>query len=609
VAGRIRQEDIEAVRERTDLPKVVGQYLSLRKGGNDRLVGLCPFHAEKTASFGVSPSKGLYYCHGCGEGGDAVKFLQRLENLSFVEAVERLAREAGIALRYEAESPGERQAASRRQSLHRANAEAGQLYQRMLVEGREGEEARAYLASRGIGPEAIEEFGIGYAPGYADFLLRRLAPRFSPDVLVEAGLALKDAAGSVRDRFRGRITFPIHDLSAQAVGFGARLLGQAEGQPKYLNSPDTPVYHKGRTLYNLHRARGAVARGGEAVVVEGYTDVIALARGGIGTAVATCGTALGEEHFQLLSRFAQRVVLAFDSDEAGARAAERAYTFHEKFPLQVRVLVLPQGLDPADYVRERGGEAFATEVSERSVALVEYMLERTVRGRELASVEGHAGAVRAALPIVAGLADAVRRQEYAHLLADLVGVSVSSVLLELERAGPPDGSPGGSPRAPASAAAPGDAQRGNGKASPQQRTEWEMLKLLVQSSDVYERFADRVCDEHFERAQHRRLLALLREAGGEVRGLVGSVDDEQLGGRLAALATEPVEGDVTIEHAGGVWLSLDDYRLKRMIDAMRKRLERLNPVTDPEEYGRLFAELVKLEGERRRLREQGPDAA
>jgi DNA primase len=588
--ARIRQEDIETVRERTDIVKVVSQYLTLRKAGHDSLIGLCPFHTEKTPSLSVSPSKQVYYCFGCHAGGDAVRFLRDLESLTFAEAIERLAKDAGVTLRYEVESQGERRAASRRQSLHRAVEEAAGLYHRMLLEGREGADARAYLAGRSIDRDQATEFQIGYAPMYSDFLLRRLAQRFSPEILVEAGLATKDASGGVRDQFRGRITFPIHDLSGQAVGFGARLLS-GEG-PKYLNSRETPVYHKGKVLYNLHRARGSATRSGEAYVVEGYTDVIALSHAGVPTAVATCGTALGEEHLQLLSRFAQRVVLAFDSDEAGARAAERAYAFHERFPLQVLVLVLPEGLDPADFVRTRGGEAFRDAAS-RAVPLVEYMIDRTITGRDLSTVEGRADAVRAGLPIVAGLTDRVRRQEYAHLLADRAGVSSSSVLLELERThGNGDGQAQGM-REPARRV----------RAAPQQKAEWEMLKLLAQSREVYEQVARQLREEHFDRAQHRRMFAAMIGAGGDVRRLVAESDDEKLSGPLAALATEPVEGELTPGHAERVRLSLEEYLLKRRIDAVRKRLERLNPLKDPD-YEPLYEELVGLEGSRRRVRAQ-----
>jgi DNA primase len=496
-----------------------------------------------------------------------------------------------VTLRYEVESPGERKAASRRQALHRAVAEAATLYHRMLLDGREGADARSYLAGRSIDRDQAAEFQIGYAPMYADFLLRRLAQRFSTEILVDAGLASKDVSGGVRDRFRARITFPIHDLSGQTVGFGARLLS-GEG-PKYLNSPETPIYHKGKVLYNLHRARGAATRSGEAFVVEGYTDVIALARAGETAAVATCGTALGEDHLQLLSRFAQRVVLAFDSDEAGARAAERAYAFHERFPLQVLVLVLPEGLDPADFVRTRGEEAFR-EAATQAVPLVEYMIQRTITGRDLTTVEGRAEAVRAGLPIVAGLSDRVRRQEYAHLLADRAGVSSSAVLLELERThGNGDGH------------LPEQIKRA--RTAPQQKAEWEMLKLLAQSGPVFQQVAAELREEHFDRALHRRLFAALVQSGGDVGRLVAESDDERLAGPLAALATEPVEGELTPEHADRVRLSLEEYLLKRRIDSVRKRLERLNPLKDPD-YEPLYEELVGLEGSRRRVRAQAePD--
>ncbi|MDP9343712.1 MAG: DNA primase [Actinomycetota bacterium] len=605
MAGRIRQDDIEAVRDRTDIVKVVSQYLTLRKAGHDSLVGLCPFHTEKTPSFSVSPTKQVYYCFGCQAGGDAVRFLRDVENLTFAEVIERLARDAGITLRYEAESPGERRAQSRRQSLHRANAEASELYHRTLLDGPEASEARAYLAGRGFDQEAVVQFQIGYAPGYPDFLLRRLSPRFGSDTLVEAGLALKDGSGAVRDRFRGRITFPVHDLSGQAVGIGARLVASVEGQPKYLNSPETPVYRKGKVLYNLNRAKAAVTRSGQAVVVEGYTDVIALARAGVETAVATCGTALGEEHFHLLSRFAQRVVLAFDSDEAGARAAMRAYQFHETYPLETRVLVLPEGLDPADFVRTKGGEAFL-ELAGDAIPLVEYMLDRSLSGHDLRSVEGRARGVRAGLPFVAGLTDPVRREEYAHLLADRAGVSSSAVMLELKQsdggradAGPMAG-PGAAtrtdPDAPAAA-----------RVSPQDRVERQMLRMLAQSEEVFEAVAGEVSDEHFERAQHRRLFELLVKGRGDVRSLVAELDDERLSAALAALATGPVEGELTASHARRLALGLQENLLKRRIAEIRTRLQRLNPLTSPE-YEALFEELIAREEERRKVHDQAEGA-
>jgi DNA primase len=593
VAGRIRQDDIEAVRERTDLVKVVSQYLTLKRSGHDSLTGLCPFHGEKTPSFSVSPSKGVYYCFGCGAGGDAIRFLREVEHLEFAEAVERLAKEAGVSLRYEGDSAADRRATSRRQSLARANEQAFDLYHRMLLEGREGEDARRYLAERGIDVETIRSFGIGYAPRYPDFLLRRLARGSSPELLVEAGLALKDDRGQVRDRFRGRVTFPVHDLSGRAVGIGARVLpGEREDGPKYLNSPETPIYRKAEVLYNLDRAKQVVARTGEIVIVEGYTDVIALVRGGVETAVATCGTALGEGHFKLASRFAQRMVLAFDSDEAGARAAERAYRYLERFPLQPVVLILPEGLDPADFVRRHGGEAFV-ELADRAEPLVSYMLRRTVARHDLSTVEGQSAAVAEALPILEGLQDPVRQREYGHALAELARVSDTSVMLALDRR---------------QAGRPVEVQQAIKRASVHERVEREMLRLLARSPEIYADVAPRLSDEHFQSAQHRKLFEALRKGDGDVRSIVAAADgtDDHVGAVMPALALEPLDGEPTLAYALDVWSRLQEFALKRQSASLRRRLQKMNPTSDPG-YDALFEELIAADGELRRLRERHGD--
>jgi DNA primase len=592
VAGRIRQEDLEAVRERTDLVKLVSGYLTLKKAGHDSFVGLCPFHTEKTASFSVSPSKGLYYCFGCGAGGDAIRFLRDVEHLEFGEAVERLAKEAGVTLRYEGDSPAERRAASRRQALHRANEEAFELYHRTLLEGREAERAREYLRTRGIDRDTEEAFGIGYAPERPDFLLRKLSPALSPEILLEAGLVVRDSGGGLRDRFRGRITFPVHDLSGRAVGIGARILpGEREEGPKYLNSPETPIYKKGEVLYNLHRAKSDVSRAGEIVVVEGYTDVIALARAGVATAVATCGTALGEGHFRLASRFAGRMVLAFDSDEAGARAAERAYEFLEQFPVRPVVLILPEGLDPADFIEHHGAEAFR-ELAERAAQLVEYMLVRSVGRRDLSTIEGQTAAVTAALPILEGLADPIRRQEYAHLLAELAGVSEASVLLALERK---------------LSGRPVEVAQAIKRASAQERVEREMLRLLARDEEIWAGVAPRLSEEHFQSAQNRKLFGLLSSAGGDVRAVVDSSEDEKAVRAVSAIALEPVDGDATREYAEDVWARLQEFVLMRRGTALRQRLQKLNPTTQTDEYDRLFQDLISADGELRKLKERRGD--
>jgi DNA primase len=588
--ARIRQDDVDAVRERTNLVEVVQQYVGLKKAGR-AFSGLCPFHTEKTPSFTVDPAKQVYYCFGCGQGGNVFRFLMDVEHLTFPEAVERLARGAGVTLRYEGVSPGERRARSRRESLFGANQQAAELYHRFLLDAPEAEPARTYLQSRGFTKEAVQEFGVGYAPGYSDFLLRRLARQLSPELLVEAGLALKDASGTVRDRFRSRITFPVHDLAGRAVGFGARLL-EGDG-PKYLNSPETPVYRKGEMLYNLHRAKGAVTSSGRAHVVEGYTDVIALDRGGIETAVATCGTALSEGHMRLLSRFAERVVLAFDSDEAGARAAERAYGFFEQFPVEVMVLVLPAGLDPADFVRERGPEPFE-ELAAGAVPLVEYMVRRLLRDKDLGDPEAQTRAVNEALPIVAGLEDEVRRSEYAGMLADLTGVSVNSVALSLDRMG--RGSRAAEPvRIP-------DRQDDSQVRVPAREVEREALKLLLQHADTCGEELAALEEGLFSTERHRKVLSFVRANPVQPAELVERAQEEGLARLLAELSVEPVRGEPTAAYAERVVSRLEELSLKRRIDTLKKRLERLNPVTDPQTYDSLFEEYIALEGERRKVR-------
>ena len=588
--ARIRQDDVEQVRERANIVDVVQQYVGLRKAGRS-FSGLCPFHTEKTASFTVDPAKQVFYCFGCGKGGNVFHFLMEVEHLTFPEAVERLARGAGVTLRYEGLSPGDKRARSRRESLFRANQQAAELYHRYLLEDREAEAARKYLGSRGFSKEAVQEFGVGYAPGFSDFLLRRLSRELSPELLVEAGLAMKDPSGHVRDRFRSRITFPVRDLAGRAVGFGARLL-EGDG-PKYLNSPETPVYRKGEMLYNLDRAKADITSSGRAHVVEGYTDVMALHRGGIETAVATCGTALSEGHMRLLSRFAVRAVLAFDSDEAGARAAERAYGFFEQFAVEVLVLVLPEGLDPADLVKQRGAEAFE-EIAAQAAPLVEYMIRRTLRGKDLQDPEAQTRAVNEALPIVAGLEDPVRRGEYAGLLADLAGVSDNSVALSLDRMG--------RGARPAEAVRIPDRGDDSQVRVPAREVEREALKLLLQHADTCTEELAALEEELFSTERHRKVLSFVRGNPVPPAELVERAQEEGLARLLAELSVEPVRGEPTAAYAERVVSRLEELSLKRRIDTLKKRLERLNPVTDPQTYDSLFEEYIALEGERRKVR-------
>jgi DNA primase len=595
MAGRIRQDDIEAVKERTSLVKLVGQYLTLKKTGHDSMSGLCPFHQEKTPSFSVSPAKQVFYCFGCGKGGDAITFLRELEHLTYVEAVERLASQAGVSLRYEGDSPSERRQAQRRAALIAANERAQDAFVEQLATAPEAEEARTYLAGRGISPESVAAFGIGYAPRARDFLLKRLSQDrdLSSEVIAEAGLASRGDDGTVRDRFRGRITFPIHDLQGRGIAFGARVLPtdpRAGESAKYLNSAETPIYRKNEILYNMHRARSAVAKSGEVFVVEGYTDVIAFAQAGLDNTVATCGTALGEAHFRQMSRFVQRAVLSFDSDEAGARAAERAYAFQEQYPVQAVVMIMPQGLDPADFVAKEGAEAVRA-AAKQARPLVEYMIRRTVGRNDLSTVEGQTLAVNEVLPMLESLHDPVRRSEYAHLLADLTGVTESSVVQALNDRR--KGHPAAEVEAPA--------KRG----SAQDKVEREMLKLLARDAERYAEFEPRLTEEHFPHAGTRAAFVALRDANGDTAALAGG-EDPKVAAMVSQLAVEPLDGETTPEYAEHVWARLEEFRLKTLSDAMRLRLQKLNPTTDPD-YDQLFTELVTVDGNLRRLRQAERD--
>ncbi len=604
MAGRIRQEDLEAVRERADIVQVISGHLQLKKAGRDSLVGLCPFHPEKTPSFSVSPSKQVYYCFGCGEGGNVFRFIEKVEGLSFIEAVERLAQQAGVTLRYEGESgAGAKRTAGRRQAMQRAMAEAARLYQRMLLDGREAAEARSYLEQRGLGKGSVERFRIGYAPGYSDFILKRLSRTYSTELLLEAGLVLKDDAGSFRDRFRSRLMFPIHDLSANAVGFGGRLLarsGAATNAPKYVNSPETPIYRKGELLYNLHRAKSEITRVGRAFLVEGYTDVIALDQAGVPGAVATCGTALGEEHIRVLSRFTETAVLAFDSDEAGARAAERAFQFHQRYAVNLSVVVLPEGQDPADFVLASGGDAFL-ELAGRAMPLVEYMIDRALAGRSLAEIEDRARAARAGLAVVVALDDAVRRDEYARLVAHRVGEPERSVMLQVEQM--LEASPGGAtaPRTDVT------------RTAPDEDVEREILKLLVQAPALCREWIPKLDPSRFAKATHRKAFEIIAETlqpngyPASSSGLVSKAHErggDQVARLLAAVSVEPLKSasEPNGDYVERLFLRLEEFSLKRRADAIRKQLERVNPLKMPADHESLFEELVALESARRKIR-------
>ncbi len=429
MAGRIRASDIEEVKRRTNLADLVGDYVALKNGGIDSMKGLCPFHDERSPSFHVRPALGYYHCFGCGESGDAITFLQRMDHLTFTESVERLAARIHYALTYE-EGGGRREEGPNRARLLAANQAAAAYFVEQLA-SEEGKAGRDFLDGRGFDAEAATRFGVGYAPRGWDGLTDHLkAQGYTPAELSQAGLVSEGQRG-VYDRFRGRVIWPIRDTSGQVIGFGARKLYEDDNGPKYLNTPETPVYRKSQVLYGLDLAKRAISRGHRAVVVEGYTDVMACHLAGIETAVATCGTAFGREHISVLRRVmgddaAAEVIFTFDPDEAGQKAALRAFSEEKRFTAQTYVAVAPDGLDPCDLRLHRGDEAVVS-LFDRKTPLFEFALRQAVSRFDLNSVEGRVSALRAAAPIVAEIKDPAMRPGYARELARMLGSDLGEV--------------------------------------------------------------------------------------------------------------------------------------------------------------------------------------
>jgi DNA primase len=408
----------ERVKQQADIVRVVGEYVRLKKTGKD-FSGLCPFHQEKSPSFTVSPIKQIFYCFGCGKGGDVFSFVMELEKSAFPEAVRTVAEKCGIAIpRPRERSPEERQENQQRTALVEIHREAQTFFTKQISGTLEGKAARAYLEDRGLDNKAIDRFGIGYAPSDGDALLRFLKQRYQDKLLVESGLISRgEQGGRLFDRFRRRIMFPIANDSGKIVAFGGRALG--DDQPKYMNSPETPIYSKSNVLYHMDRAKEALRRSDFAVLVEGYMDAIAVARAGISNVVASCGTSLAEPQIKLLSRFTKRVIINYDPDNAGQMAAERSVSLLLEQDFEVRVLALPpvgdKKADPDLFIRERGVEEY-TKLLKDSPPYVDYLIARA-RKMDLTTGEGKRRAVNFLLPYVQKIPNTILRSEWATRIA------------------------------------------------------------------------------------------------------------------------------------------------------------------------------------------------
>ncbi len=650
--GRIRDEDVQLVRNRSPVHEVVGEYLQLRSAGGGSLKGLCPFHDEKTPSFNVTPARGLWYCFSCHEGGDVIEFVRKIDNLSFTEAVERLAARAGIELRYEQGGlvPGQEQ--SRRRRLTEAHRAAAEFYAEQL-RAPGGAPAREFLASRGFTLADAERFGVGYAPADWEATTRHLRGRgFTEQELLTGGLAGQGRHGLV-DRFRGRLIWPIRDLGGDVIAFGARQLAAGDSGPKYLNTAETPIFKKSSVLYGADLAKREIANRRQVVIVEGYTDVMACHLAGVTTAVATCGTSFGEGHVAIVRRLLMddtrlrgEVIFTFDGDAAGQRAALRAFGMEDRFVTQTFVAVQPDGLDPCD-LRIKEGDAAVRDLVASRLPLYEFAVRTAMSEFDLESAEGRIAALDAAARIVAGIKDVALRKVYAGKVDRWLGLMDEDLVLSRigehigargaggrgERRGPAGRAGNGSQADQAGEpgrAGPGGAGRGHGPAGPARPAgydsrdpvvslERQALKLAVQRPALLGPAFDALGADAFTVPAHRAVRELIAGCGGVaaagasrdwVDALLAAAPTGAARSFLTRLAVEPVEapgadGEPDVRFAEDVLARVEELATSRQIAALKARLQRMNPVSEQAEYNRLFGDLVSLEQRRKLLLERG----
>jgi DNA primase len=607
VAGRIRDESIQLVRERASIEQVIVEAgVQLRSAGGGRLKGLCPFHDEKTPSFNVNPANGYYMCFGCGESGNVISFVTKHDHMSFPEAVEHLARRYGVDLQYEEGGAAARSTTSQRSRLIEAHKAAAAFYVDRLGSP-EAETGRRFLAERGFDQAAAQTYGVGYAPKGWDSLVTHLRGKgFSQAELITAGLAGQSRTGGVIDKFRGRLLWPIHDIGGEVIGFGARKLYDDDQGPKYLNTSETPIYKKSSVLYGIDLAKKEIARRRQAVVVEGYTDVMACHLAGVPTAVATCGTAFGADHIAVIRRllmdqdeFRGEVIFTFDGDAAGQKAALKAFGDDQRFVAQTFIAVSPGGMDPCELRLAKGDAAVSDLVASR-VPLVEFAVRAGLAQFDLESAEGRVQALKHAAPLVAKIKDRALRPEYARRLAGWLGMEVEAVTAAV-------GEAGGS-AVPARQAAPQvDAAL--------IRLEREALKLAVQAPFAVAPIFDELHDDVFTDERGRQVHETIRKAGGVsaspggeawVATLLEHASDDAVRTAVTALAVEAPLTDWELPRYGQATLSqLQMHAATRRVAELKGRLQRINPVEQEDLYHRTYAELIGLEKTVRAFREAG----
>ena len=631
MAGRIRESDIAQVRELNRIDDVIGEYVALRRAGAGAMKGLCPFHDEKTPSFNVRPGHGTFHCFGCGKGGDVIAFVMEVEHLSFVESVQRLADRVGHQITYEGGGSSVQRDRGTRARLVEANKLAQQFYAEQLLTP-EAAKAREFLTTRDFDQRAAELFGCGYAPSGWDRLTKHLLGRgFTVEELFKAGLSREGQRGPM-DRFHRRLLWPIRDLGGDVVGFGARRLFDDDPmEAKYVNTADTQLYHKSQVLFGLDLAKREIARRRQAVVVEGYTDVMAMHLAGVPTAVASCGTAFGTEHIGVLRRllidddaFRGEVIFTFDGDEAGRKAALKAFDDEQRFAAQTFVAVAPDGMDPCD-LRQRKGDTAVRDLVARRTPLFAFAIRAVLREHDLDTAEGRVEALRRTVPLVARIKDVSLRDEYARQLAGWTGWDdVPTVLRRVRETAEATGGPAANhqPRRGRPSTVDNGAQQPTLDGPPRPRPDdprlWpqrEALKVALQLPGLAGPMYDSIPSDAFTEPAYLALHRAVIAAGGTTAGLAGPPFLDAVGSHcsqptvrslLTELTVEPLNVRSTDEarYACAVLARLQETVVLREIAQLKSKLQRLSPVEDSETYHQLFGDLVAMEQYRKGLGEQ-----
>lgn len=635
MAGRINDDDVKAVRDAVPIDAVVSEYLQLRNAGGGNLKGLCPFHDEKSPSFQVSPSKGLFHCFGCQEGGDTIAFVMKIDHLTFSETVERLAAKAGITLRYEEGGYNPSHQRGERIRLVEAHKIAADFYREQL-DGPEAEIGRKFLAGRGFDQDAAAHFGVGYSPAGWDHLTRYLRGKgFSDKELISSGLSQDGRRGPI-DRFRGRLMWPISDTSGEIVGFGARKLRDDDNGPKYLNTPETSIYKKSQVLYGIDLAKKDIAKVSRAVVVEGYTDVMACHLAGITTAIATCGTSFGNDHIKILRRLlmdngSARVIFTFDGDAAGQKAALRAFEDDQKFAAETYIAIAPDNMDPCDLRLAKGDDAVRDLVEPRT-PLFEFALRQIVGRYDLETPAGRAAALDEAAPVVARIKNSSSQHEVAVQLAGLLGILDTQFVVKrvgqiarwardrggdrgpAQGGGPSRGGPPQQAQTPSAPSGPALNLR-----SPAHRTERELLKLALQKPALVSPAFDAYGIDEFTAPPYAAVRQCIAEAGGAEQGLAETRDylvnvldvapNDTVRNLVTELAVEVFHGKSIDETYAG--MQLVQVRLRavdRRIDDVQGSLARLGSNVAPDHLAAAQNEVWVLQQYAQSLRSNGADA-